>query len=166
MPPRPWPCSFSAPGATSSHELRTPLNAVYGWTRLLGSGDLDAAASDRALETIERNAHAQVRLIDDLLDVSRIITGKMRLDVGPMALREVTRAAVDSLRPAAEAKEITIEERLDPAADRIAGDPDRLQQAICSARSRRADGDDGGRRRGRRREMVPRGDALRRRDAG
>ena len=116
--------------ATLSHELRTPLNAVYGWTRLLRTGDLDAAASHRALETIERNAHAQVRLIDDLLDVSRIITGKMRLDVGPMALREVTRAAVDSLRPAAEAKEITIEERLDPAADRIAGDPDRLQQVI------------------------------------
>ena len=116
--------------ATLSHELRTPLNAVYGWARLLRTGGMDAAATMRGLETIERNAHAQVRLIDDLLDVSRIITGKMRLDMRDVVLHDIARAAADSLRPAAEAKQVTLEERFGPLPETITGDPDRLQQVV------------------------------------
>jgi PAS domain S-box-containing protein len=116
--------------ATLSHELRTPLTAVLGWTRLLGTGQLDEPTRARALETIERNAQAQVQLIDDILDVSRIIRGKLRLDVRPVELAPVIESAVDSVRPAAEAKGIRLQVVLDPRTGPISGDPDRLQQVV------------------------------------
>jgi len=116
--------------ATLSHELRTPLTAVLGWTRLLSSGQLDEATGRRALETIERNAQSQVQLIDDILDVSRIIRGKLRLNVRPTDLAPVIEAAVDSVRPAAEAKGIRLQVVLDPHGGLVSGDPDRLQQVV------------------------------------
>jgi PAS domain S-box-containing protein len=116
--------------ATLSHELRTPLTAVLGWTRLLGTGQLDKATSARALETIERNAQSQVQLIDDILDVSRIIRGKLRLSVRPVELAPVIEAAVDSVRPAADAKGIRLQVILDPRTGPVSGDPDRLQQVV------------------------------------
>jgi PAS domain S-box-containing protein len=116
--------------ATLSHELRTPLTAVLGWTRLLGTGQLDEATGKRALETIERNALSQVQLIDDILDVSRVIRGKLRLNVRATDLVPVIEAAVDSVRPAAEAKGIRLQVILDPQAGPISGDPDRLQQVV------------------------------------
>src|SRR5687768_2919546 len=85
--------------ATLSHELRTPLNAMLGWTRLMRMGRLDGAAMARALETIERNAHIQEQLIADILDVSRIVTGKLRLDLRPLELAPVVEAALDAVRP-------------------------------------------------------------------
>ncbi|HSK78183.1 MAG TPA: ATP-binding protein [Thermoanaerobaculia bacterium] len=116
--------------ATLSHELRTPLNAIVGWARLLRSGTLDAERTARALETIERNAHSQSRLIEDLLDVSSIISGKMSLEVRPIQLAPVLDAALDAVRPAAEAKAIRLERSLTPEAVMIQGDPDRLQQVV------------------------------------
>jgi PAS domain S-box-containing protein len=116
--------------AVLSHELRTPLSAVYGWARMLQSGQLKAEAAERALDVIVRNAEAQVQLIDDLLDVSRIITGKMRLDVRPVDLEAVIRAAIDAVRPAADSKEIRLQCVLDSRAVAITGDPDRLQQVV------------------------------------
>src|SRR6185436_18440744 len=94
--------------ATVSHELRTPLNAVLGWTHLLRSNNLDQEGRARALETIERNARFQQQLIEDLLDVSRIITGKLRLDVRPVEPSSFIDAAIEAVRPAARAKEIRI----------------------------------------------------------
>ena len=115
--------------ATLSHELRTPLNAMLGWTRLLRMGKLDAAAMARALETIERNAHIQEQLIGDILDLSRIVTGKLRLELRPIALAPVVEAAIDSVRPAAGAKGLALE--ADLAFDGVVlGDPDRLQQVV------------------------------------
>src|SRR6185295_6144660 len=91
--------------ATLSHELRTPLNAILGWTQLLRSrGTPEAAELQRAMEIIERNARAQVRLIDDLLDLSRIMSGRFRLDVQQISLAEIVRGALDSIEPAAQAK--------------------------------------------------------------
>jgi PAS domain S-box-containing protein len=116
--------------AVLSHELRTPLNAVYGWARMLRSGQLQTGAVERALDVIVRNADAQMQLIDDLLDVSRIIAGKMRLDVRPVDLEAVIQAAIDAVRPAADSKEIRLECVLDPRAVAITGDPDRLQQVV------------------------------------
>ncbi|HYG09152.1 MAG TPA: ATP-binding protein [Pyrinomonadaceae bacterium] len=116
--------------AMLSHELRTPLTAILGWSRLLQMSDFDKEATARALLTIERNAQAQTQLIDDLLDTSRIITGKMRLDVRPVDLASVIVAAVDTARPAAEAKDINLQTILDTQADPISGDPDRLQQVV------------------------------------
>jgi len=116
--------------ATVSHELRTPLNAMLGWATMLRSKKLDEATMNRALETIERNARAQNQLIEDLLDVSRIITGKLRLNVRPVALVSVIEAAIDSIRPAAEAKNIRIQSILDPASGPVSGDSDRLQQVF------------------------------------
>ena len=116
--------------AVLSHELRTPLNAVYGWARMLRSGEIEGAAVTRALDVIMRNANAQVQLIDDMLDVSRIVTGKMRLDVRPVDLKTVVEAALDVVRPAAEAKELRLQAVLDPQAFGITGDPDRLQQVV------------------------------------
>ena len=116
--------------ATLSHELRTPLNAVLGWARMLKAGALDDATAKRALDVIERNANAQLQLIEDLLDVSRIITGKLRLDVKPVAPASVIEAAIDTLRPAAEAKGIRLQPILDPRAGPVSGDPDRLQQIV------------------------------------
>ncbi|MBW4441860.1 MAG: PAS domain S-box protein [Plectolyngbya sp. WJT66-NPBG17] len=116
--------------ATVSHELRTPLNAMLGWSTMLRSKQLDEANTTRAIATIERNARAQNQLIEDLLDVSRIITGKLRLNVRPVVLVSVIEAAIDSIRPAAEAKNIRLQSILDPAAGPISGDPDRLQQVF------------------------------------
>jgi signal transduction histidine kinase/ActR/RegA family two-component response regulator len=116
--------------STVSHELRTPLHAILGWTFLLGKGDLDPAAARRAVATIERNAKAQGQIVDDLLDVSRIITGKLLLEVQRVDLGPVVHAALDAVRPAAEAKEIRLTARLDPLAPAAAGDPNRLQQVI------------------------------------
>ena len=115
--------------ATLSHELRTPLNAMLGWTRLLRMGKLDGPAMSRALETIERNAHMQEQLIADILDVSRIVTGKLRVELRPISLAQVLDAAVDAVRPAAEAKGIRL--RADGAfSGTVLGDPDRLQQVV------------------------------------
>jgi PAS domain S-box-containing protein len=116
--------------ATVSHELTSPLNSISGWARILRTGNLDAQQSARALETIERSAKSQNQLINDLLDVSRIITGKMRLDVGPVPLGAVIEAAVDTVRPAADAKSIHLTVSLDPAADMASGDAERLQQVM------------------------------------
>ena len=117
--------------AVLSHELRTPLNAVYGWARMLRAGQIQGEADvTRALEVIERNANAQVQLVDDLLDVSRVISGKMRLDVRKVDLSIVVEAAADAVRPAAEAKGIRLQSVLDPRAGPITGDPDRLQQIV------------------------------------
>ena len=114
--------------ATLSHELRTPLTSILGWVHLLRSGSLPAASSTSALETIERNAKAQSQLIDDLLDVSRIITGKLRIDSQPVELKSVIEAAVDSVRPAATSKSIQFDMKLDEDAGTVLGDPNRLQQ--------------------------------------
>jgi signal transduction histidine kinase len=116
--------------ATLSHELRTPLNAILGWAQMLRSGKLDTATTGRAVETIERNAKAQAQLIADILDVSRIITGKLRLELGPVNLPRVIETVLDSVRPAAEAKEIRLSVLLDPLATPVLGDSDRLQQVI------------------------------------
>jgi PAS domain S-box-containing protein len=116
--------------ATVSHELRNPLNAILGWMRMLRSGRLDDEKRERALETIQRNTEAQLELVEDILDVSRIITGKLRIDVRPVRLSEVIREAVESVRPGAECKSITVETRLDPDADNVSGDPERLQQVV------------------------------------
>jgi CheY-like chemotaxis protein/signal transduction histidine kinase len=117
---------------TLSHELRTPLSAILGWTRLLRSERPGAPKLKEGLEVIERNVMAQAKLIDDLLDVSRIITGKLRLQLRPAAVSEVIAAAMNAMRPAAESKKIRMEFRnsLGPEDDRILGDPDRLQQII------------------------------------
>jgi PAS domain S-box-containing protein len=115
--------------ATLSHELRTPLNAMLGWTRLLRMGKLDTAGMTRALDTIERNAHVQEQLIADILDVSRIVTGKLRLELRPMDLEPIVDASIDALRPAADAKGIDLS-RTVTAAGTVMGDPDRLQQVV------------------------------------
>jgi signal transduction histidine kinase len=114
--------------ATLSHELRTPLNAVYGWARMLRDPRLPAEMLPRGLEAIERNARAQMQLIEDLLDVSRITTGKLRLEVRPVDVGAVIEAALDSVRPAAEARGVRLTTLIDPRATPIMGDPDRLQQ--------------------------------------
>ena len=116
--------------ATVSHELRTPLNAILGWSRMLRTNRFDAETAAQALETIERNAKAQAQLIEDLLDVSRIITGKLRLDIRPVEPVAVINAAIDAVRPAADAKHVRIETVLDPWAGIVSGDPDRLQQVL------------------------------------
>jgi signal transduction histidine kinase/ActR/RegA family two-component response regulator len=115
---------------TVSHELRTPLTAIYGWSRLLATGQLRDEHKARALATIERNARAQTRLIDDLLDVSRVITGKLRLDIRQVNLVDVVRGAVEAMRPALAAKGIVLEATLDPNEGLIAGDAERLQQVV------------------------------------
>lgn len=116
--------------ATLSHELRTPLTSILGWARMLTAKQLDEANTARALETIERNAKAQSQLIEDILDVSRVITGKLRLEVQPVDLTEVIESSIDAVLPAAEAKGIRIQRVLDSGASMVAGDPRRLQQVI------------------------------------
>ncbi|HEY0171600.1 MAG TPA: ATP-binding protein, partial [Pyrinomonadaceae bacterium] len=113
--------------ATLSHELRTPLTAILGWARLLRGGKLPEGTAGGALETIERNAKAQSQLIDELLDVSRIVTGKLRLDTRPVEFARVIEAAVESVRPAARAKKIRLEVELEPLGP-LLGDAGRLQQ--------------------------------------
>jgi PAS domain S-box-containing protein len=116
--------------AVVSHELRTPLNSMLGWTRLLRSGRLDDDVFARGLETVERNTLSQAQLIEDLLDVSRIITGKLRLNVEPVDLESVIGLAVESVRHAAEAKEIRIQTIVDSGAGLVSGDRERLQQIV------------------------------------
>jgi len=116
--------------ATLSHELRTPLTSILGWSHLLDNGKLDEEAAKRAVETIVRNAEAQKLLIDELLDISRIIIGKLRLDVGPVQLAPMLESIVDGMRPAADARNIQLRTALDQSVDPIFGDPDRLQQVF------------------------------------
>jgi signal transduction histidine kinase len=116
--------------AVLSHELRTPMNAVYGWARMLQMGQIDEATMPRAFEAIVRNSHVQLQLIDDLLDMSRIMSGKMRLDIRPVDLPRVLEAALDSVRPTAEAKGLRLQPLIDPNAGPLNGDPDRLQQIV------------------------------------
>jgi len=117
--------------ATLSHELRTPLTSILGWATLIRNGEVDRVENlERALEIIERNARSQARLIDDLLDVSRIITGNLQLDVRPLNLEPIVRIAIDALRPAADAKGINIEVELDATHCLVRGDPNRLRQVI------------------------------------
>ena len=116
--------------ATLSHELRTPLNAIYGWARMLEGGGLDPAAMRNATQAILRNSKIQVQLIEDLFDVSRVITGNMRLDVRPMNVFAPLEAALDTVRPAAAAKGIRLDTALDPRATPIMGDPGRIQQVV------------------------------------
>jgi PAS domain S-box-containing protein len=114
--------------ATLSHELRTPLTAIIGWTKMLRMKELDEETAAHALDTVERNAKAQAQLVEDLLDVSRIITGKLRLDVRPTELVPVVEAAMDAVRPAAAAKGIELRTAMDPQAGPVPGDAARLQQ--------------------------------------
>jgi PAS domain S-box-containing protein len=116
--------------ATVSHELRTPLNAIMGWAQILRRGGGNEQFMMRAIETIERNAKSQAQIINDILDVSRIITGKLRLEVRPVEPASVIQAAVETVRPAAEAKDIRIQMVLDSGAGLVPGDPDRLQQVV------------------------------------
>jgi signal transduction histidine kinase len=116
--------------ATVSHELRTPLNAMLGWTRMLSEGNLSKEKQSRALQTIERNAVTQAQLIEDLLDVSRIISGKLRLDVHSVELVDLVEHAIDALKLASEARDIRILTALDPKAGPIMGDAQRLQQVV------------------------------------
>ena len=115
--------------ATVSHELRTPLTSIIGWVQLLRT-ERDEAALAEGLETLDRNARAQSRLIEDILDFSRINAGKLRLNVQPLDLVEVVDAAIEVVRPGAEAKGVRIERVLDSEAGHISGDPDRLQQVV------------------------------------
>jgi signal transduction histidine kinase/ActR/RegA family two-component response regulator len=116
--------------ATLSHELRTPLNAVLGWAHLLRKGALDPEAVSRAVEAIERNTKLQAKLVEDLLDVSRIISGKLRLELAPTDLVGVIEAAVDAVKPAADARGIDLKLALDLEIEPIAGDAGRLQQVV------------------------------------
>ena len=117
--------------STLSHEIRTPLNAVLGWARILISrDDIDRSLLDRALHVIERNASAQARMIDDMLDMARIASGKLRLDMRPVDIVKVVLAAVDVIMPSAHAKRITLRTNLDSRTPSVLGDQDRLQQVI------------------------------------
>ena len=116
--------------AVVSHELRTPLNAILGWTTLLREGAENAQELKEGLDTIDRNAHAQARLIDDLLDVSRIISGKVRLRISEVDLRALALAVVEGLRPAADARGVKIALLASKEAAEVLGDPDRLEQVL------------------------------------
>ena len=117
--------------ATLSHELRvSPLNSILGWTHLLSSGGMNREEISQGLEIIGRSARAQTQLIEDLLDMSRIISGKLRMDVRPVTLPAVIEAAIESVRPATEAKQVRIQTVLDPNAGPVRGDPNRLQQVV------------------------------------
>jgi signal transduction histidine kinase/CheY-like chemotaxis protein len=116
--------------ATLSHELRTPLNAIVGWTRMLLDGTMDPGKSLHALKIIDRNAQLQAQLVADILDVSRIIIGKLRLDLRPIDVGPVVAAAVDAIRPAAHAKQVRLRSRFDAVSRVVRGDPQRLQQVI------------------------------------
>ncbi|HTW37874.1 MAG TPA: response regulator [Steroidobacteraceae bacterium] len=118
--------------ATMSHELRTPLNAIFGWITLLRTRRLDAATEERALETIERNSRAQKRLIEDLLDVSRIVTGKVTLELAMIEPRRIIEVSVETMLPAAQAKGIELLTDLDEHVGLLRGDSARLQQIVCN----------------------------------
>jgi PAS domain S-box-containing protein len=116
--------------ATVSHELRSPLNAMLGWARLLGGGNLSEEAAARGIKAIEQNAKAQAQLIEDLLDVSRIISGKFRLNNEPIDVPRVIEAAIDSVRPTADIKGVRLQVTLDSEAGPVSGDAGRLQQVV------------------------------------
>ena len=116
--------------ATLSHELRTPLSAILGWAQVLRRGGKDEADRQRGLQTIERNARAQAQLIEDLLDMSRITSGKVLLDIQTLAPSSFLDAAIETVRPAADAKNIRLEKHYDVNPGMIAGDPARLQQVV------------------------------------
>jgi signal transduction histidine kinase/ActR/RegA family two-component response regulator len=116
--------------ATVSHEIRTPLNAIIGWSHLLRSGRLDEATKARAVETIDRNAKSQAQLIEDILDVSRMITGKLRLNNETVDIASVINAAIDSVQLAVDSKDLKLEVTLDPSARHTSGDASRLQQVV------------------------------------
>ena len=116
--------------ATLSHELRTPLSAILGWSQVLRLRRMSAEELEQGLHAIERNARAQIRLIEDLLDMSRITSGKLRLDVQPVDPATIIEAAIETVRPAAEAKGIRLRQVLDPVAGPVSGDPNRLQQVV------------------------------------
>jgi signal transduction histidine kinase len=116
--------------ASLSHELRTPLNAVLGYSRMLRAGMLSADKREQALETIERNATSLAQMVEDILDISRIISGKIRLNVQPVDFPNVLQKAIDVVTPAADAKGVRLEGVLDPRAAPVSGDPERLQQVF------------------------------------
>ncbi|MBM0742929.1 HAMP domain-containing histidine kinase [Phormidium sp. CLA17] len=116
--------------ATLSHELRSPLNAILGWARLLNTRKFNEATTTRAMETIERSAITQSQLVEDLLDVSQMIRGKLRLNVQSMDLTSVIQAAIATVHPAAEAKNIRVQFLSEPSSEWILGDPERLQQVV------------------------------------
>ena len=116
--------------ASLSHELRTPLNAILGYARILRSGIVAPEKRDKAVETIERNATSLTQIVEDVLDISRIVSGKIRLNVQPVEFPDVVQNAIDAITPAADAKGVRIETVLDPAAAPISGDPERLQQVL------------------------------------
>ncbi len=116
--------------AVVSHELRTPLNAILGWSRMLSAAQMDETRRGRAIETIERNAVAMAQLIEDLLDLSRVISGKMRLDIQQVDLVPVIEAALDSIKPAADVKGVRLLPVLDGSVPSVGGDPTRLQQIV------------------------------------
>lgn len=116
--------------ATVSHELRTPLTSILGWANLIRSGDLDPESMSTALQTIERNAHAQAQLVNDLLDISRIITGKLHLHIEAIEPAAIVQAATEALQPAAQARGVNLDLSLEPDLGKLAGDPDRLQQIV------------------------------------
>jgi PAS domain S-box-containing protein len=116
--------------ATLSHELRTPLNAILGWTAMLRDGSLDEARARHALATIERNARTQAQLVEDLLDISRVVTGKLNLEMAPLDLVQVINAAADVVRPSAQARNVTLDVEPKSRPILILGDADRLQQAV------------------------------------
>jgi len=116
--------------ATLSHELRTPLTSILGWASMIRNGEVEGNNASRAIETIERNARSQARLIDDLLDVSRIITGNLRLDLHPLNLAPIVDAALDALRPTADVKGIKLQTHFVPEECLVKGDPNRLRQVI------------------------------------
>ena len=118
--------------ATLSHELRTPLTSILGWARLLRTRRLSESETERAIQVVERQALAQSKLIEDLLDVSRIITGKLRIDFQPVALAAIVDDVINEFRPPAEAKNLKINSRIDPAAGPIMGDPSRMQQIVSN----------------------------------
>ena len=116
--------------ATLSHELRTPLNAIHGYTRLLQAGMISPERGPQALATVERNAASLTQIVEDILDVSRIISGKIRLNIQPVDLADVLKNAVETVMPAADAKQIRIQTMVDPQAGPISGDAERLQQVV------------------------------------
>ena len=116
--------------ATLSHELRTPLTSILGWASMIRNGEVEGPSVERAIETIERNARSQARLIDDLLDVSRIITGNLRLELHPLNLVPIVEAAIDALRPTADAKGIQLDTNFSTKCFLVRGDANRLRQVI------------------------------------
>jgi signal transduction histidine kinase len=116
--------------AMTSHELRTPLNAILGWAKLMRTGQLDASGYFRAIETIERNAHAQGKLIEDILDCSRIISGQLRIDKAQVNFGGVVKNALEAVTPLARKKDVEVSLHVDPDATQLAGDADRLQQIV------------------------------------